>query len=455
MLQKFISTAIMLSLLVIPVWAHGGHDDEFKGIATPSADTVHVTPAVQQAIGLKVAPVQIRSLQPGLGTTGRIEALPSLSIEVNAPLSGRLLQVPARQGQTVRTGETLATLDSPEIRQLTVDSAQQKSQIQADLLRLTAQVNLAKATYEREKQLYQADISAQKDLQQAQAALISAQADLRAAQSRLTLVAASLKARLAQLGSLNHGGVITLKAPQSGYIASQTIASGEAVEPGRLLFQIVNTRQVWATADIYEKDLAQIRLGQTVEVRVNALPTQVFSGKVSVIDAVVNADTRTLKVRALLNNAQGLLKPGMFANLTLVKGASVPVTIIPQSAVLDIDQQQVVYVKNGDDFIATPVQLGERFGAAVAVTDGLFEGDQVVTQRAFQLRAQGLRGDISAAEPDGEIEKKPLKSTEVSPWPWLAGALALAGAFVGGMWVARQQMINPSLRQDSFAKKES
>jgi membrane fusion protein, heavy metal efflux system len=445
------NTVIFLSfwLALTPVWAHGGHGDEFKGAEKGATEgTIQVAPDVQKGIGLKVAPVQTRVLSQGLIATGRIEAVPSLSVEVNAPLAGRLLQVKAQQGQTVQRGQILAILDSPEIRQLAVEIAQQKTQIQADLFRLKAQVTLAKTTYAREKELYQAKISAQKDLQQAEAILLGAQADLGAAQSRLRLVNAPLQARLSQLGTLGKDNLIRLKAPQSGYIASQTVANGEAVQAGRVLFNIVNTRQVWATADVYEQDLAQVRRGQNVEVRVNANPAKIFLGKVSVIDALVNTDTRTIKVRAVLDNRQNLLKPGMFASLKLVKGMSSPVLVIPQSAVLEVEGKQLVYVKNGDAFIPTTVQLGEKVGEVIAVTDGLFEGDEVVTERAFQLRAQGLRG---TPETSKEVETETVTThSELPWWSWLAGGLALAGAFMGGIVVARQ---TPDIKARPLSKK--
>lgn len=458
-MNHYIARILLLSLTLtaMPVLAHGGHGDEFKGAESAVTEgTIQVAPEVQRTIGLKVAPVTTRALNQGFVTTGRIEAIPALTTEVNAPLAGRLLQVLVRQGAQVKVGQPLATLDSPEIRQLQVTAQQQKAQLQAERVRLQAQLTLALANYNREKELFAGKVSAQRDLQQAQAEYVSAQANLRATQSQLQFIDAPLQARLAQLGSVGKGGIVTLRAPQSGYIATQTAANGEAVEPGRELFQLVNTRQVWAVADVYEKDAAQVRLGQSVEV---SIPGKKYSGTIAVVDPIVNADTRTLKVRAVLANPQGELKPGTFASIQVIQGKTTPVTVIPQSAVLEVEGQTIVYVKNGDEFVPTVVQLGSKVGTLVAV-DGLFEGDEVVTERVFQLRAQGLRGD-NKAEPESKPEVQTTSSptgnfSEVPLWGWLVGGFALVGAFVGGMGVARQQMTGAaSTKTRPQLKKES
>ncbi len=457
MLQKTILALLLSGSLTVvgtPVLAHGGHGDEFQGAENAvTVGTIEVTPEVQQRIGLKVAPVSTRALSQGLQTTGRIEAIPSLTTEVNAPLAGRILQVLVRQGESVKAGQPLATLDSPEIRQLQVTAQQQKAQLQAERIRLQAQLTLAKTNYAREQELYAAKVTARRDLEQASAEYVGAQANLKAVQSQLQLVDAPLQARLAQLESVGRGGIVTLRAPQSGYVATQTAASGEAVEPGRALFQLVNTRQVWAVADIYEKDLAQVRLGQKVQVTVLG---KSYGGTVAVVDPVVNSDTRTLQVRAVLANAQGVLKPGMFATMQLIQGQTAPVTVIPQGAVLQVEGKNLIYLKNGNAFVPTEVQLGSKIGDLVAVTEGVFEGDEVVVARAFQLRAQSLR---SAPPDDGlkpELQTIPASSNVIPLWGWLAGGAALIGAFAGGMAVARQQMTGTmGPREQPQLKKES
>jgi len=433
--------SLSLALLARPALAHGGHDDEFQSVDQGGTEaSIQVTPETQRTLGLRVAPVTIRTLSQSLQTTGRIEAIPALTTSINAPLAGRLLQVYVHQGEQVKVGQPLASLDSPEIRQLQVTAQQQKSQLSAEQMRLQAQLALAQANYRREQELYAAKISAQKELQLAQAEYISAQANLRAVQSQLLLINAPLQARLAQLGGMDRDGSILLRAPQSGYIATQNVVSGEAVEPGKTLLNLVNTRQVWAVADVYEKDNNQVHLGQRVRVSV---PSQTHSGSITVIDPVVNSETRTLKVRAILANPRGELKPGMFASIQLLQGQTIPMMTIPQRAVLEVEGKAMVYVKNGTTFIPTEIELGPKDGDWVAVTDGLFEGDEVVTDRVFQLRAQSLksRGKNLGEGETAEVSMGKANENQFPLWSWLAAGLALIGAFAAGMGVARWKIM--------------
>jgi membrane fusion protein, heavy metal efflux system len=449
------ATLLLCLTLCAPAFAGPGHDhgNEFNE-AGGGARAVEVSPEVQKQMGITVAPVTMRSLAQGVLATGRIESIPERTVEVNAPISGRLVRVLARQGHQVNEGQALAVIDSPEIRELTVVSQQQRGQAQASITRLQSQVQLAQSTYRREQELYTAKISAAKDVEQARAALVSAQAELRAAQSQLRLADAPLQARLAQLGgSAGTTGLVTLKAPQSGYLTYQAAASGGAVESGRVLFRIVNVAQVWATADVYEKDLAQVRVGQPIQVTTTARPGQVFNGRVANIAPVLDPEARTIKIHAVLPNPKQELKPGMFTSLKLVTGASAAVPVIPRSALLDIDGLKLVYVKTGaDDFEPVTVEVAEETADFLAVK-GLTKGDLVVTTRAFQLRAQGLKaGGAEGHSEEGHSEEEeaikgksavaetaPEKSGQDTPlWVWVVGGILLtASSFAGGLFVAR------------------
>ncbi|WP_287131295.1 efflux RND transporter periplasmic adaptor subunit [Candidatus Cyanaurora vandensis] len=444
--------AMLLSLtlgtvpaLASPVHTHGGGFSEAGG----GVQAVEVSPEVQKQMGITVAPVTTRPLAQGIIATGRIESIPERTAEVNAPISGRLVRVLARQGQQVQAGQALAVLDSPELRELAVVSQQQRGQAQATITRLQAQVGLAQSTYRREQELYTAKISAGKEVEQARAALVSAQAELQAAQSQLRLVDAPLQARLGQLGgSGGTTGLITLKAPQSGYLTMQEAVSGEAVEPGRVLFRIVNVAQVWATADVYEKDLAQIRVGQPIEVRTTAQPGRVFTGRVAVINPVLDPAARTLQIHAVLPNPKQELKPGIFTTLKLVTGAGAAVPVIPSSALLDVDGQKLVYVKTGaDNFEPVNIEVTEEAADFVAVT-GLAKGDMVVTTRAFQLRAQGLKASGEKAEEVVKREVIPSSGQDAPLWVLVLGGLVVAAAsFTGGVYLTRNNQ--PQLNKGS------
>ncbi|MBC8121551.1 MAG: efflux RND transporter periplasmic adaptor subunit [Gemmatimonadaceae bacterium] len=435
---------------------------------------VEVPSDIQKALGLKVLVVREQVLGTGVAANGQIQSLPDRTAQINAPVAGRVLRLAVQSGQPVKTGQMLVVLDSPEIRQLAVEQERVRAESRAQVNAAGSRVNLAKSTYEREKELVALKISARKDFQVAEAELRQAEAELAVARSRLQLSGSALRSRLAGLGqgrALADGSVV-LTSPLSGVVTRQQVTAGEAVEPGKTLFDVVNTTQVWATAQVYEKDLGRIRIGQSIEVVTQSYPGRTFKGAIQSIDPVIDPETRTLAVRAVLDNPQGLLKPQMFATLRLVTGQGKPVIVVPSSAVLNVDGKTLVYIQNGDDaFEAQEVVLGTTVGDSVEVKKGVQAGDKVVSERAFQLRAQDLKsrgasfgGDEHGSE-DGEntdqtqaSEKEQAGQTQVDQdrlpgWLWALGALVLAAlAFVSGLQVASRRgtpLASPTVSSDS------
>jgi membrane fusion protein, heavy metal efflux system len=460
--QKLLKTVVASLLLggavTSPTWAHGGHDDDkFQGAEnnTPSAEQITIAPDIQRAIGLKVVSAKEQTLTTGLQVNGQIEAIPGKTAEVNAPVAGRILRLSVQPGQSVKAGQSLTVLDSSEIRTLAVEAERAQALGRTQIAQAQARLQLAKSTYEREKELVRLKISPRKDFEVAEAELRQAETDLSAARTQLKLSGMLLNNRLAQLGqkgvSARRDGSVVLASPIPGMVADQKVTAGEAVEPGKMLFKVVSLGQVWATAQVYEKDLSRVQVGQPVEVVTQSYPGKIFKGRISSLDSTINPETRTLAVRAILDNPGGLLKPAMFATLRLTTGSRAqPVTVIPRSAVLEVDGASVVYVQNGDAFEPTAVTLGQSDGAWIEVKDGVFPGDKVVSERAFQLRAQALKGGTPAEktteanqdlgkETDQKAAQQTFSVQALPVWVWgLGGVLLLLGAFFAGMRVAKQ-----------------
>jgi cobalt-zinc-cadmium efflux system membrane fusion protein len=455
--RTIFTASLLLVLVTAPVLAHGGHDDAFKeNKAAPTAGQVRVPNEVQKSMGLVVQSVAEKNLSTGFAVNGKIEAIPAKNADINAPLAGRVLSLAATRGQQVKAKQTIAILDSSEIRQLAVESERSLVQARTTLRQAQARLQLTEGNYRREKELVALKISPRRDFEVALAERDQAKTELEAARSQIQLSNSLLTSRLAQLGqnsvSARADGSIKIVSPIAGIVSDQQVTSGEAVEPGKVLYKIVNLSEVWATAQVYEKDLSKVRLGQTIEVVINSYPGRTFRGRIASLDPTVDPETRTVAVRAVLKNAQGLLKPEMFATLRVVTGSQTrPVVMIPRSAVLDVDGEKIVYVQNGEAFVPTEVKLGQINGDFVQVTDGIFSGDLVVTQRAFQLRAQALKGsfpaeDSASGEVKADKDTPPSTGQAVSASAnflplsaWLLGGVLLSvGGFFTGMQVAKK-----------------
>ncbi|MEG4851249.1 efflux RND transporter periplasmic adaptor subunit [Microcoleus sp. B5-D4] len=279
------------------------------------------------------------------------------------------------------------------------------------------------------------------------------------AQSRIRLADAAYQARLQQLGTVaNDRGLVTVVAPISGTVADRFITPGESVNAEKPLMSLLNDSRVFATANIYEKDLNQVKKGQEVRVKVANLPDRTFKGKIALIGSSVEGETRVVPVKAELDNINGELKPGLFAELEILTDKTATnILAIPSAAVVDVSGKKTVYVQNGDAYQAVEIELGQTAGDLVEVKRGLFEGDLIVTQRAPQLYAQSLRG---GGNKHSEYEEKKETSPKVPEvnfnnlpvslwWAGIGGGVAIASlTFTAGvLWGNRRKL--PAIAADS------
>lgn len=498
---------LSLLLLTAPtaVLAHGGHGEDFQGGAEASStqqEAIQVDAQTAERLGIKAEPVVRQQLGVGIKTTGQIETLPNKQAEVTAPISqATVVKLLVEPGAQVKAGQPVAVLAAPELVELRVDSQQRLAEAQAGMRQTQADLKLAQQNLERQRQIAAAEITrastevkvaqeqydrdqdlvkagalprrnmlesqahlregqaqlatatSRREVLEAEAQLKRAQAAMEAAQSRLELSTTTYRTRLQQIGAkANAEGLVTVTAPISGKVADREVTLGQSFEDaGGKLMTIVNDNQVFATANIYEKDLNLVKTGQRVNVKVANLSDRTFTGRIATIGAVVSGETRVVPVKAELDNSSGVLKPGMFAELEVLTAQTPkPILAVPTNAVMETNGHQIVYVQNGNAYQPVDVTLGQTSGDMVEVKSGLFEGDLVVTQRANQLYAQSLRGGTNEAEEAAESTPQATttnNSESQKPW-WLAipvGGVIVAGAFWAGRRSKPQNKPTPVL----------
>jgi len=178
-------------------------------------------------------------------------------------------------------------------------------------------------------------------------------------------------------------------APQDGEILERAAVNGMRAAPGAVLFRIADHQVVWAMADIAERDLALISIGQKVAVRPRAYPNRIFSGEVALIYPHMNAQTRTARIRIDLPNPDELLRPDMYADIEIATGSENPVLTVSSSAVIDSGERQIVLLDKGEGrFEPRAAKLGRRGGGRVEIVEGLAEDDKVVVSANFLIDAE-------------------------------------------------------------------
>jgi Cu(I)/Ag(I) efflux system membrane fusion protein len=226
----------------------------------------------------------------------------------------------------------------------------------------------------------------------------------------------------AQIAALEQRGkaepVITVYAPVSGIVLKREAMPGKYVEPNTILYEMADLSTAWISADIYESEVAAVKLNQPASVEFAAYPGETFRAKVAYIYPSLNEAARTVRVRLELPNPGLKLKPGMFGTVTL-RTDSAKALVVPKEAVLDTGLRQLVYLDKGQGiYQPAPVKLGRKSQDRVEVLEGLKEGDQVVTSANFLLDAdsklasagsmQAMMGRVGMADWQmrGAYEKK-------------------------------------------------
>jgi len=306
---------------------------------------------------------------------------------VSSPLQGRVLEVRAHLGEHVQTGSVLLVLDSQEIALAYAEYAKEDSELRYET-----------RAYELAKDLYENKALAMKDLKQAENELIKARAEFRRAKERLL----SLRVPAQELEKPLERQKITsrfeMKSPLSGTVVERNVTPGQSIrgESGQVLFTVADLDMLQVVADVYERDLAYLALvkeGQSAKVSVEAYPDVNFPATVATIGDVVDPTSRTIKLRAWVNNKDHRLKPEMFARLHVQVGESTPLLVIPREAVVVEDGKQFVYVVEGpNQYVKREVKVSTISPDKVRVLEGLTSGQRIVTKGAVLIRGQDAKG---------------------------------------------------------------
>jgi Cu(I)/Ag(I) efflux system membrane fusion protein/cobalt-zinc-cadmium efflux system membrane fusion protein len=338
---------------------------------------VTIDPRRQQLIGVKTVPVRRETIDQTIRAVGAVRYDETRQADVNVKVEGWIRDLYVDYtGQPIQRGQPLFTLYSP------------------DLLNTQHEYLLALKTRDQ--------------MQQSTIADARERADSLVASARQRLLAWDLTAEdLRTLDETRRAvDAVVFRAPVSGFVIEKQALRGLHVMPGQSLYKVSDVSVVWVEAEVYESEIAAVRIGDAATVIVNTYPGELFTGRVVYIYPYVDDKTRTNRVRVQLANRRGRLKPGMFANVE-VRSRGRSGLVVPANAVLDSGTDQVVFVAEGDGlFQPRKVTIGRRFGDSTELLEGLKEGERVASGAAFfldsesQLRAS-LQGYEASATPAG------------------------------------------------------
>ncbi|PTQ76785.1 cobalt-zinc-cadmium efflux system membrane fusion protein [Nitrosomonas oligotropha] len=333
---------------------------------------VEMSDAMLKSTGVEVLTAGPAIIRPKLKLPGEVIFNEHNIVRVVPRVPGLVTSVQGNLGQHVKKGEVLAVVESPMLADL-------RSQYYVAKKRL----GLTRATYEREKQLWEEKISAKQEFLLAQELWNEAEIALELASVKLR--ALGVQPESGRLGpDIAHYGI---HSPISGIIIAKAIVLGEALKEDREIYTIADVSTVWTAVTVYPKDLNVIRLGQKVAVKATAYDVE-SEGTVTYISTLIGGQTRTATARVELDNKEGKWRPGMFLNAELVaEEIEVPVAV-SVAAIQTLRDWSVVFGRYDQYFEVRPLELGHSDGEMVEVLKGLTPGEQYAGGNSFALKAE-------------------------------------------------------------------
>ena len=344
--------------------------------AAPDADSVDLSES--QLDSVKVEPVEERDFPVDKEAVGSIGFNEDLSVQVFTPYQGRIIALFAEVGDDVKKGQTLFTIDSPDLLQA-----------ESTLIAAAGVLDLDKKNLDRLRDLYTTRAVSQHDVEQAASDEQTAEGNLRAARDAVRLFGktdADIDGIVAQRLA---DPTLVVPSPIAGRITARNAAPGLLVQPGNAPapYMVADIDKMWMLANVAENDSPAFRIGQAVQVKVDAFPGRVFDGTVTTVGATVDPNTRRVLVRSEIKDPQHELRSGMFANFVISVGHPVRSPAVPIDGVVrEGDGTMTIWVTaDRRRFTRRTVKIGEQRDGYRQILQGVQAGELVATEGALFL----------------------------------------------------------------------
>jgi cobalt-zinc-cadmium efflux system membrane fusion protein len=349
----------------------------------------------QKHVGMRFITVSVSQLTEYLQVTGTVQPIDSKVGNIRPLARGRIQDVLVQVGSRVHSGQPLANFDNIEAGEL----ASQHESARAELQRLKVQWAAVSRQVDRNRQLSQIGAIPTKDYEASQAEQQALAESIKARES----VVAGIATRLHRFGLEVWGArpttLTVIRAPFAGVVTKVQVSAGEVVDPEMVLFSVADLTRVWVQAEVYEKDLGRIQLGQNALVTVDTYPGERFPGRVTYMSDFLDPQTRTVRVRCEVPNGDWRLKLDMFVLVKLPTKFTRQGIAIPSGAIQELEGTDVVFVRKGQTkFEIRSVQPGKVIDGRTEIISGLREGEAIVAQGAFHLKSVALGKELAEEE---------------------------------------------------------
>jgi len=403
--RNVVISSVLVLLLGIAFWLgritthgdeaeHGSHEEAPKAMKSSSEAAPHehtgkeppghdkagekpsglMLTAEQKAnIGLKTVTADLRPIENVIRVAGVVRPHPDREAQVSSRVTGKVVGLFFKVGDAVQRGQRLAEIQSAEIQK-----------VQVELMQAENKLTLAKAELDRIQNLVESKIAARKELIAAQNQHQSVLNEIQGLEQQLTILGLT-EAAVKKMREQK-----TIATFSVAVIAERNVVLGETLEPSKVIFKILELSVVFVEGDAFEESLRELKLGQSVRMRLASYPDEVFAGKISRLSPTIDPQKRTLRLWVEVVNPSGKLKPNLFSEMSIVLGGQGEVLAIPIEALISTEGENFVFVEEKGSFRRADVVLGAKDDRFVEVKKGLLPGDKVVTDGKQQIYTQSL-----------------------------------------------------------------
>lgn len=351
-----------------------------------NSDIVSLSPESLKKITLRMDTVRLLPIQHSIRVPGQVRADQNREAFVESLIDGRVYDVMVNEGDIVQKGDVLLRLESLKV-----------SEIKNEYIKARAELEFAAAAYVRLDTLYKQNVGSLRSVLEAKANYEKAQALFSSTDNNLHSIGISDEEAQKDMSYIGHNAaLLSIKSPIRGTVVERNISIGNLVTPSVSLMRIIDLSTVWVDAQVFEKDLPFVQKGDRLSLTVTALPGKIFEGKIILVNKILETETRTVKVRAEVLNSDGVLLPGMYGDARLLSSGKVFALLIPSSAVHLDEAKHFVFIPGNKpgEFVRRFVKVGSTINEMMEILEGLQEGDRVITEGSFFLKAESNKGSF-------------------------------------------------------------
>ncbi|MDR3447789.1 MULTISPECIES: efflux RND transporter periplasmic adaptor subunit [unclassified Dyella] len=377
---RLIAGGCLLAAILLAVFLRSPSSsaDTSAPAATAPKDPQNVTINEQQAHQVRVAQIVMRDFTPGVDAVGYVDFNQDRLAQVNSPYAGRVREVFAKAGDAVKRGQSLFSVDSPDL-----------AQAEATLVGAAASRVQTTAALERAKGMAQAQANAPRDVEQAVSDQQTAEGNYQAARRALHIFGKS-DADIDRIAATRRvDGELRIDSPIDGHVSARTIAAGDLVQPGNspAPFTISDDDSLWLVANVSEDDATQVHVGDVLSATLPALSQQAIKATVDYVGNSSDAATHRVTLRSILHTPPQGLRPQMLANYRIFTAPPARHEAVPADAVVREGTGAMVVFTTSDGlrFTRCPVQLGPPQDGYYPVLSGLPAGQRIATEGALFL----------------------------------------------------------------------